>query len=129
MKDVLLRRNDGTLGSQEYPPYGALTASREALEGKIDALATVLTILRDNYRRLAEKVYTTEKQVKELLPQRYSALTLPTEAPGTEKEHAEPADEDRPCGSPGSQTLRKRNRTAGKAEKKNDTSRQKGTTA
>ncbi|KAJ1155696.1 hypothetical protein NDU88_008425 [Pleurodeles waltl] len=33
----------------------AITASRVALEGKIDALATDLTVLRDDHRRLAEK--------------------------------------------------------------------------
>ncbi|KAJ1139587.1 hypothetical protein NDU88_005956 [Pleurodeles waltl] len=47
----------------------AITVSREALEGKLDALATDLTILRDDHCRLAEKVYTTEKQVKEFLPE------------------------------------------------------------
>ncbi|KAJ1188529.1 hypothetical protein NDU88_005290 [Pleurodeles waltl] len=47
----------------------AITASRVALEGKIDALATDLTVLRDDHRRLAEKVSTTDRQLKELLPE------------------------------------------------------------
>ncbi|KAJ1097484.1 hypothetical protein NDU88_002602 [Pleurodeles waltl] len=47
----------------------AATASRVALEGKIYALVTDLTVLRDNHRRLAEKVATTDRQLKELLPE------------------------------------------------------------
>ncbi|KAJ1215943.1 hypothetical protein NDU88_003549 [Pleurodeles waltl] len=47
----------------------AITVSRVALEGKIDALATDLTVLRDNHRRLAEKIATTDRQLKELLPE------------------------------------------------------------
>ncbi|KAJ1155861.1 hypothetical protein NDU88_008586 [Pleurodeles waltl] len=47
----------------------AITAARVALEGKIDALATDLTVLRDDHRRLAEKVATTDRQLKELLPE------------------------------------------------------------
>ncbi|KAJ1170946.1 hypothetical protein NDU88_002817 [Pleurodeles waltl] len=47
----------------------AITASRVALEGKIDALATELTVLRDDHRRLAEKIATTDRQLKELLPE------------------------------------------------------------
>ncbi|KAJ1105514.1 hypothetical protein NDU88_002920 [Pleurodeles waltl] len=39
-----------------------------ALEGKIDALATDLTFLRDDHRR-AKKVATTDRQLKELLPE------------------------------------------------------------
>ncbi|KAJ1095557.1 hypothetical protein NDU88_000719 [Pleurodeles waltl] len=74
------KRHVGTTGNQEHPPCGgdqdptlqdilqAITASREILERKIDALATDLTILRDDHRRLSEKVSTTGKQVKEILP-------------------------------------------------------------
>ncbi|KAJ1144598.1 hypothetical protein NDU88_010896 [Pleurodeles waltl] len=51
----------------------AITASRVALEGKIDALATDLTVLRDDHRRLAEKVSTTDRQLKELLPEKQRA--------------------------------------------------------
>ncbi|KAJ1152211.1 hypothetical protein NDU88_004988 [Pleurodeles waltl] len=47
----------------------AITASRVALEGKIDALATDLTVLRDDHHRFAEKVTTTDRQLKELLPE------------------------------------------------------------
>ncbi|KAJ1203287.1 hypothetical protein NDU88_007075 [Pleurodeles waltl] len=47
----------------------AITASRVALEGKIYALVTDLTVLRDDHRRLAEKVATTDRQLKELLPE------------------------------------------------------------
>ncbi|KAJ1166190.1 hypothetical protein NDU88_006598 [Pleurodeles waltl] len=45
----------------------AITASHEVLEGKIDALATDLNVLRDDHRCLAKKVSTAEKQVKEIL--------------------------------------------------------------
>ncbi|KAJ1121997.1 hypothetical protein NDU88_000503 [Pleurodeles waltl] len=47
----------------------AITASQVVLEGKIDALATDLMVRRDDYRRLAEKVATTDRQLKELLPE------------------------------------------------------------
>ncbi|KAJ1193654.1 hypothetical protein NDU88_002950 [Pleurodeles waltl] len=47
----------------------AITASHVALEGKIDALATDLTVLRDDHHRLAEKVATTDRQMEELLPE------------------------------------------------------------
>ncbi|KAJ1110478.1 hypothetical protein NDU88_007829 [Pleurodeles waltl] len=47
----------------------AITASRVALEGKIDTLATDLTVLGDDHCRLAEKVATTDRQLKELLPE------------------------------------------------------------
>ncbi|KAJ1096536.1 hypothetical protein NDU88_001672 [Pleurodeles waltl] len=47
----------------------AITASRVALEGKIDALATDLTVLRDDHRRLAEKVATADRQMEELRPE------------------------------------------------------------
>ncbi|KAJ1207456.1 hypothetical protein NDU88_002847 [Pleurodeles waltl] len=47
----------------------AITASRVALEGKIDALATDLTVPRDDHRRLAEKVNTTDMQLEELRPE------------------------------------------------------------
>ncbi|KAJ1191009.1 hypothetical protein NDU88_000326 [Pleurodeles waltl] len=47
----------------------AVTASRGALEGKIDALATDLTVLRDDHRRLAEKVATADRQMEELWPE------------------------------------------------------------
>ncbi|KAJ1163818.1 hypothetical protein NDU88_004270 [Pleurodeles waltl] len=68
-----------SMGNEEHPPCGgdlgpdpsghlqAKTATHEVLEGKIGALATELTILRDNHRRLDEKVSTTEKLVKEIL--------------------------------------------------------------
>ncbi|KAJ1203447.1 hypothetical protein NDU88_007233 [Pleurodeles waltl] len=46
----------------------AITTSRVALEGTIDALATDPTVLRDDHRRSAEKVTTTDMQLKELLP-------------------------------------------------------------
>ncbi|KAJ1082383.1 hypothetical protein NDU88_002551 [Pleurodeles waltl] len=47
----------------------AITASCEALEWKMYALATDYTILRDDHRHLAKKVATTENQVKKLLPE------------------------------------------------------------
>ncbi|KAJ1217796.1 hypothetical protein NDU88_005384 [Pleurodeles waltl] len=46
----------------------AITASHDVLEGKIDALATDLTILRDDHHHLGEKVATAEKQIEEILP-------------------------------------------------------------
>ncbi|KAJ1101453.1 hypothetical protein NDU88_006521 [Pleurodeles waltl] len=58
----------------------AITASRVALEGKIDALATDLTVLQDDHRRLAEKVSTTDKQLKELLPEMQSERRKAMEA-------------------------------------------------
>ncbi|KAJ1136989.1 hypothetical protein NDU88_003402 [Pleurodeles waltl] len=41
----------------------AITASCVTWEGKIDALATDLTVLRDDHRRLAKKVSTTDRQL------------------------------------------------------------------
>ncbi|KAJ1207874.1 hypothetical protein NDU88_003264 [Pleurodeles waltl] len=60
-------------GSQARDPtlqdiLQAITASCEVLGGKIDALATDLTILRDDHRRLGEKVAMAEKQIEEILP-------------------------------------------------------------
>ncbi|KAJ1163350.1 hypothetical protein NDU88_003809 [Pleurodeles waltl] len=58
---------------KEDPPLQdvlqAMTASRVALEGKIDALATDLTVLRDDHFPLAEKVNTMDKQLEELRPE------------------------------------------------------------
>ncbi|KAJ1174970.1 hypothetical protein NDU88_000261 [Pleurodeles waltl] len=66
-------RNDASREGRDDPTLQdvlqAITASRVALEGKIDALAMDLTVLRDDHRRLAEKVSTTDKQLKELLPE------------------------------------------------------------
>ncbi|KAJ1185672.1 hypothetical protein NDU88_002462 [Pleurodeles waltl] len=47
----------------------AISACRVALEGKIDALASDLMVLRDDHRRLAEKVTATDKQLEELHPE------------------------------------------------------------
>ena len=51
----------------------AITASREALETKIDTLATDMGLLRDDHRRLAERVTTTEREITEVSP-RLSSL-------------------------------------------------------
>ncbi|KAJ1190971.1 hypothetical protein NDU88_000288 [Pleurodeles waltl] len=47
----------------------AITASRTALEEKIDSLASDFSVLRDDHRRLAERVTSAEKQLKELGPE------------------------------------------------------------
>ncbi|KAJ1217069.1 hypothetical protein NDU88_004664 [Pleurodeles waltl] len=66
-------RNDASREGRDDPTLQdvlqAIMASCVALEGKIDALASDLTVLRDDHRHLAEKVSTTDKQLKELLPE------------------------------------------------------------
>ncbi|KAJ1129925.1 hypothetical protein NDU88_008285 [Pleurodeles waltl] len=47
----------------------AITASRTALEEKIDSLASDFSVLRDDHRRLAERVTSAKKQLKELGPE------------------------------------------------------------
>ncbi|KAJ1148725.1 hypothetical protein NDU88_001553 [Pleurodeles waltl] len=47
----------------------AITASRTALEEKIDSLALDFSVLRDDHRRLAERMTFAEKQMKELGPE------------------------------------------------------------
>ena len=46
----------------------AITTSREVLETKIDTLATDMGLLRDNHRRLAERVTTNEREMSEVSP-------------------------------------------------------------
>ncbi|KAJ1160503.1 hypothetical protein NDU88_001005 [Pleurodeles waltl] len=46
----------------------AITASREVLEGNIDAFAADLIILSDDHRRLGEKLTLAAKQIEEILP-------------------------------------------------------------
>ena len=66
-------RVDGTAArrpSSEGPTLAdimqAITASREALETKIDTLATDMGILRDDHRRLSERVTTVEREMTEV---------------------------------------------------------------
>ncbi|KAJ1154163.1 hypothetical protein NDU88_006917 [Pleurodeles waltl] len=62
-----------TVGDTESPSLGdimqAITSSRESLEHKIDTLALDLGLLREDQRRLAERVAMTEKTVSEIRPQ------------------------------------------------------------
>ena len=51
----------------EGPPLAdilqAITSSREALETKIDTLATAMGLLQDDHHWLAERVTTTEREL------------------------------------------------------------------
>ncbi|KAJ1104621.1 hypothetical protein NDU88_002031 [Pleurodeles waltl] len=46
----------------------AITATREALETKIDTLATDLGLLRDDHRRLAERIATADREIADIPP-------------------------------------------------------------
>ena len=47
----------------------AIKASREALESKIDTLATDMGLLRDDHRKLTERVASTEKEITGMSPE------------------------------------------------------------
>ncbi|KAJ1119370.1 hypothetical protein NDU88_007556 [Pleurodeles waltl] len=66
-KNTLPEENNGDPTLQDV--LQAITASGKALEGKTDALASDFTVLRDDHRHLAERLATTDKQIKELLPE------------------------------------------------------------
>lgn len=58
--------NGGDLTSRKptLSDMQAITASREALEGKIDAIGTDLSLLKDDHRKLEDRVSSNEKDVR-----------------------------------------------------------------